>query len=163
MRGPVEIFLQWFAGIGAGSGDRVLFTHRGTLRRMSRLKLVARSSQGRIARLEIFVWLGHDGHAVLPRNNNVLVAKRRRLTRALPSINNSGIIIAPGSHDPRAAAHAWTPCACRKLTLVYIGGAVRPKLARPTCDRRSGRRGGSVHPCSVTSVCELRCNIFDMI
>jgi hypothetical protein len=53
-------------------------------------------------------------------------------------------------------------CAYRKLTLVYIGGAVRPKSARPTCDRRSGRRGESVNPCAMTSVCELRCNIFDM-
>jgi hypothetical protein len=53
-------------------------------------------------------------------------------------------------------------CPCRKLTLVYIGGAARPELTRPTCHRRSGRRGGSVHPCAVTSVCKLRCNIFDM-
>jgi hypothetical protein len=36
-------------------------------------------------------------------------------------------------------------CPCRKLALVYIGGASRPKLARPTCGRRSGRRGESVH------------------
>jgi hypothetical protein len=33
-------------------------------------------------------------------------------------------------------------CSCRKLTLGYIGGAVRPKLARPTSDRQSGRHGG---------------------
>src|SRR5216684_1849977 len=66
-----------------------------------------------------------------------------------------------GLFDLSFSADALT-CPCRKLTLGYIGGAVRPKLARPTCDRRSGRRGGSVHPCIVTSVCELRCNIFDM-
>jgi hypothetical protein len=33
-------------------------------------------------------------------------------------------------------------CACRKLTLGYIGGAVRPILALPTSVRRSGRHGG---------------------
>ena len=50
-----------------------------------------------------------------------------------------------------ALDYVLASCACRKLTLVYIDGAVRPKLARPTCDRRSGRRGGSVHPASLIS------------
>jgi DMSO/TMAO reductase YedYZ molybdopterin-dependent catalytic subunit len=44
----------------------------------------------------------------------------------------------------------------------YSGGAARPISARPKCDRPSGRRGESVHPYAVTSVCELRCSIFDM-
>src|SRR5512139_1501335 len=35
-------------------------------------------------------------------------------------------------------------CPCRKLMLGYIGGAVRPELARPACDRRSARSAGSV-------------------
>ena len=54
-------------------------------------------------------------------------------------------------------------CPCRKLTLGYIDGAVRPKLARPTFDRRSGRRGGSARPSAVISACGPRCNILDTI
>jgi PAS domain S-box-containing protein len=54
-------------------------------------------------------------------------------------------------------------CPCRKLTLGYIGGAARPKLAPPTSDRRSGRRGGSARPSAVTNECGPRCNIFDTI
>jgi len=35
-------------------------------------------------------------------------------------------------------------CPCRKLTLGYIGGVVRPELAWAASDRRSGRRAGWV-------------------
>ena len=35
------------------------------------------------------------------------------------------------------------------------------KLARPTSDRRSGRRGGLARPSAVISGCGPRCNIFD--
>jgi hypothetical protein len=54
-------------------------------------------------------------------------------------------------------------CPCRKLTLGYIGGAARPRWARPTSDRRSGRRAGSARPSAVISGCGPRCNIFDTI
>jgi hypothetical protein len=61
------------------------------------------------------------------------------------------------------AAHPRRACPCRKLTLGYIGGAARLKLARPTSDRRSGRRGGSARPSAAISGCGPRCNIFDTI
>jgi hypothetical protein len=52
----------------------------------------------------------------------------------------------PSNSGERAIPRPWDACArrcpCRKLTLGYIGGAVRPKLARPTSDRQSGRHGG---------------------
>jgi multidrug efflux pump subunit AcrA (membrane-fusion protein) len=54
-------------------------------------------------------------------------------------------------------------CPCRKLTLGYIGGAARLKLARQTSDRRSGRRGESARPSAVISACGPHCSIFDTI
>ena len=51
-------------------------------------------------------------------------------------------------------------CPCRKLRLGYIGGAARPKPARPTSDQRSGRRGRSVRSSPVTNACGPRCGIF---
>src|SRR5437667_4275799 len=61
------------------------------------------------------------------------------------------------------ALGALAACPCRKLTPVYIDGAVRPKLARPTSDRRSGRREGSAHPSAMIGACAPHCNIFDTI
>src|SRR5262249_24962957 len=54
-------------------------------------------------------------------------------------------------------------CPCRKLTLGYIGGAVRPKLSQPTSDRRAGRHAGSARPSATTGGCAPRCSIFDTI
>ena len=56
-----------------------------------------------------------------------------------------------------------TGCPCRKLTLGNIGGAVRPELAAPACDRHSGRYAGSARPCAAIGAYEPRCNIFDKI
>jgi hypothetical protein len=44
-----------------------------------------------------------------------------------------------------------------------FGGAVRPKLARTTSDRRSGWHGGSARPSARTGAYAPRYNIFDTI
>jgi hypothetical protein len=73
----------------------------------------------------------------------ILLARCRARGEAVATIKRSG---------PR--------CPCRKLTLSNIGGAVRPELASPACDRQSGRHAGSARPCAAIGAYEPRCNIF---
>jgi len=89
------------------------------------------------------------------------------LNRGRSSFNCLGLImdshlVSLHSEQKRSKEGRLYSCPCRKLHVGYSGGAARPISARPMCDRPSGRRGESVHPYAVTSVCELRCSIFDM-